>query len=1168
MSKTQETIVYNMEIKTDMDKKLSIIEKEMRDLNKEQEKLSKSGKKNEKQFKDNSKEIDKLDKEYTSLNKTTKTTNANSSQLSEGLDNVGGSLGGVIQGFKAFSTALMANPILAIAAAVTALVTALYAYSKASLQAAKDTTKIARSFSVTRQEARLLRVELNVIASVFEVDFNETVKASSTFMRTFGIDGKEALDLIKEGFEKGADVNGEFLSILKEYPAQLKTVGLNAKETIAIITQTEQMGLFSDKGIDSIKEAGIRLREMTKSTKDAINGIGLSADQLQQDIENGNKSLFDVMQLVSDQMKTLPENSSAVGAAIADIFGGAGEDAGAEFLTNLGGINLELDELPSNLSESEIETNKLTEAWSRFTDKLLATGGALDIIMSKTRKTNKIYLDNWTAILESDLNAFEKLEGFINPWYAMQIRYNMVMAKSRSSMTDLIDVWNDSTFTLDKQKETLKELNYVWEGLIDVIAMDGKTTDIETKALKRVTDAYEMLTKRIQQQEAAIKKANDAKKISELIRDSKKLIDVENELADSINNNTASIIKNIKDRSTGFKEYVKNILSEYNYFIKHISDDNINSIVELSDKTKSSLNSIEEEYDKDVQYLKNVLSKQKGLRGAALNDINTYTQKYKDALAGLETGEVNKSITIEQANNYYAVIKSNLDKIKASRGVVADYTKTIDTFTKSLLNMTKDASNSQAKLNELFLKSSKEITDTQLKRISKTIITEKEYYDKLKELTKSELDEKTTILETQYEAEREIVIKNRTDSLKDFKGSRVERYDLTQYYYNKILELRDIHNDKLKRYNDGYNKYIIEETKYMLQQTYNLKRENNIMEQRDLFSKLKFKIDSLNAEEIAEIKAIRASEVNQKAKEAYILQIQIKYEQMRISAKQKFNEEAFAIGSEYMNAAIGIINELSSAELEAALLVKDEKLRIAEETAATRLRISEDEYAKESSELNLSLKRGTISQAKYNTKMEELAIEKARKDKSAKNQQIADENAAGAAAFKAEQKARLSDVAMNSASAILAAWNTTIPAPYGQILAGIQSAFIGGMALDKASTINSQEFAPKPLMAASGGLLKGQSHANGGIAIGDIEGEGFESIINAASTKKYAPVLSAINEAGNGNKNYDAVDSIFNTDELANKLGKVINDKKVYVTSKDMTLRQDDDASIVKVTSF
>src|SRR5690606_31575243 len=58
-------------------------------------------------------------------------------------------------------------------------------------------------------------------------------------------------------------------------------------------------------------------------------------------------------------------------------------------------------------------------------------------------------------------------------------------------------------------------------------------------------------------------------------------------------------------------------------------------------------------------------------------------------------------------------------------------------------------------------------------------------------------------------------------------------------------------------------------------------------------------------------------------------------------------------------------------------------------------------------------------------------------------------------------------------------------------------------------------------IAATGGVLKGRSHAQGGIpfTVGGrpgFEAEGGEAIINKRSTQMFRPLLSRINEAGGG----------------------------------------------------
>ena len=51
---------------------------------------------------------------------------------------------------------------------------------------------------------------------------------------------------------------------------------------------------------------------------------------------------------------------------------------------------------------------------------------------------------------------------------------------------------------------------------------------------------------------------------------------------------------------------------------------------------------------------------------------------------------------------------------------------------------------------------------------------------------------------------------------------------------------------------------------------------------------------------------------------------------------------------------------------------------------------------------------------------------------------------------------------------------------------------------------------------ASGGLLVGPSHANGGIMSPFGELEGGEAVINKISTQRFGSILSSINQAGGG----------------------------------------------------
>lgn len=197
----------------------------------------------------------------------------------------------------------------------------------------------------TGEEMLKLRNSVKATADHFGTDFTETMQAVNALAKGFGITTEEAMKLMQDGFVSGANANGEFVDTLKEYPRYFKEAGLSAEEFIAITTNAAQQGIYSDKGVDVIKEGNLRIREMTKATAEALQGIGISAEKVQTDLQNGSITTFDVMQLVASKLNELPASSAAVGTAIADIFGGPGEDAGLEYIKTLSAAQLNMGAL-------------------------------------------------------------------------------------------------------------------------------------------------------------------------------------------------------------------------------------------------------------------------------------------------------------------------------------------------------------------------------------------------------------------------------------------------------------------------------------------------------------------------------------------------------------------------------------------------------------------------------------------------------------------------------------------------------------------------------------------------------------------------------------------------------------------------------------------------------
>ena len=339
-------------------------------------------------------------------------------QLAEG----GESAGTKIKAFGKAILSLAKNPYFLAVAGVTGVGVAFkwwYNYNEGLVKA----TRLTKQFTgLAGEELKSVRNEVQILSDTFEGSFNETLTAANTLARQFGITVKEALDLIKEGYIAGADITGDFLGNVKEFSTFFKEAGLQADEFIAILAQSTKDGVFSNKGIDAIKEATIRLREMTIATSDALAGIGIDSKQVQKDLVSGSKTMFQVIQEISARLSQLPPQSAEVGAAIADVFGSQGEDAGLRYIATLKDINTnletvmesagELGELQREQLESEQE---LQDAVSKFLD---LTGGGFERLTTKLKvlwnDVLKFFIDGFNGFIERWKRRIDFVVGFID----------------------------------------------------------------------------------------------------------------------------------------------------------------------------------------------------------------------------------------------------------------------------------------------------------------------------------------------------------------------------------------------------------------------------------------------------------------------------------------------------------------------------------------------------------------------------------------------------------------------------------------------------------------------------------------------------------------------------------------------------------------------------------
>ena len=330
------------------------------------------------------------------------------SQGGGGFKGVLSNMGASVKAFGATLMSMLANPVFLAIAGIAGVGMAFkwfYDYNKGLVEASKLTTQFT---GLHGDEMKEYRNTVQAVADTYDKDFKETLTAANALSKQFGIDHQEAMELIKDGFVSGADANGQFLDTIREYPAYFKEAGLSAEEFVAITTQASKSGVVGDKAVDAIKEANIRIREMSSATADALDSIGLNSKMIQADLNSGATSTFEVMKKVSEKLNELPESSSEVGTAIADIFGGPGEDAGLQYLKTLKDIETNMDDVKeaagemASLEERQSESQiNLQNAMSGLFD---FTGGTFEELVGSC----KIFINDGLAAIINGISSVIK----------------------------------------------------------------------------------------------------------------------------------------------------------------------------------------------------------------------------------------------------------------------------------------------------------------------------------------------------------------------------------------------------------------------------------------------------------------------------------------------------------------------------------------------------------------------------------------------------------------------------------------------------------------------------------------------------------------------------------------------------------------------------------------
>ena len=387
---------------------------------------------------------------------------------------------GAIDNAKALGTTLMGfmtNPVFLSLAGIAGAGVAFkwfFDYNKGIL----ESTRLTREFlGLTGDNLKAMRDEIQATADTYGKDYKEVLEAVDVLTSQYGYDAGQALKIVNEGFQSGADLNGDMIAKIKQYAPAFHDASIGGKELVATIQQTRS-GIFSDDGLALIQMGSKKIREMSDKTAAALEGIGISSKKVQQDLVNGSMSTMDVIKMVSTKLKEVPQNSKEVGEVLKDVFGKQGANAGLKMIEQLDTMNVDLEKLKDTTGKygqsmdkqraANAELNKTLAAMFDMSDKgfgsmlagvkLLTTQGITKLLKGVIEVINYfIDLYNESMLVRAGVQAI--VVNFKNLWSVVKLVFNLIIDSVKTvgrqfkGLAQIIE--GAFTGSLDKVKEGL-----------------------------------------------------------------------------------------------------------------------------------------------------------------------------------------------------------------------------------------------------------------------------------------------------------------------------------------------------------------------------------------------------------------------------------------------------------------------------------------------------------------------------------------------------------------------------------------------------------------------------------------------------------------------------------------------------------------------------------------
>lgn len=400
--------------------------------------------------------------------------------------NLGKNVKDIIPNLKAFGSTLIGlatNPVFLGLAGVAGAGMAFkwwFDYNKGIMEA----TRLTKEFTgYTGEALETMRNSIAATADTMGKDFNDVLATADNLMANYHLSGEEAMKVINDGFASGADLSGDMLNKIQQYAPTFHDAGIGADQLVAILQQTRS-GIFSDKGLDIITMASKKIREMSTATSASLDAIGISSKQVQQDLANGTKNTFDIIQQVASKMKDFGADSQQVGDILKNVFGKQGAQAGIQLIEQLDTMTTDIEEVKKQTGEwgeTQLENIKLHKELNSYLSSMfdMSQHGFEEMIEKGKMFGTKILIQIMKGL-------FNTINYFID-WYNDSLLLRGVINALGTSFRLM---WNAIKLVCNLAIDAFKRMGFAAKGMLDIL--EGIVTFDLSKAQKGFKEMFDI----------------------------------------------------------------------------------------------------------------------------------------------------------------------------------------------------------------------------------------------------------------------------------------------------------------------------------------------------------------------------------------------------------------------------------------------------------------------------------------------------------------------------------------------------------------------------------------------------------------------------------------------------------------------------------------------------